>query len=241
MNRPTPTASAPWALAAAAALTAIAIAACLAAPISHGEGNLASPESALRRGAPRSTSAAEGTVTVELRPSVVRLGEQATIAVRGVHAGGLEVLLDGATDFSGRQFVWRSLRLVSGAWLGTLPLPTLRGVYPIVLRAHAHELRSERWLLRVFAPGTGSRPSFGDPAEVARWWVRTVARGKLVALKAWPRPGFDRRDLRLHRLFVVAYSPFYQPGIDERSGMFVTAVRDGYGGRWRFLEATVSP
>jgi len=100
---------------------------------------------------------------------------------------------------------------------------------------------AERWLLRVFAPGTGSRPSFGDPAEVARWWVRTVARGKLVALKAWPRPGFDRRDLRLHRLFVVAYSPFYQPGIDERSGMFVTAVRDGYGGRWRFLEATVVP
>jgi hypothetical protein len=71
--------------------------------------------------------------------------------------------------------------------------------------------------------------------------VRTVARGKLVAVKAWPRPGFDRRDVRLHRLFVVAYSPFDQPGIDERSGMFVTAVRDGYGGRWQFLEATVSP
>jgi hypothetical protein len=71
--------------------------------------------------------------------------------------------------------------------------------------------------------------------------VRTVAGAKLVALKAWPRPGFDRRDLRFHRLFVVAYSLRDRPRIDERLGMFVTAVRDGYGGRWRFLEATVSP
>jgi len=71
--------------------------------------------------------------------------------------------------------------------------------------------------------------------------VRTVSRGTLVTLRAWPRPGFDRRDLRLHRLFVVAYSPPGQPGVDERLGMFVTAVRDGYGGRWRFLEATVVP
>jgi len=157
--------------------------------------------------------------------------------------GGLEVLLDGATDFGGRQVAWRSLRKVGNAWLGTLPVPALRGVYPIVLRVddHAPAFRSERWLLRVFAPGTGSLPSFVDPADAARWWVRTVSRGTLVTLRAWPRPGFDRRDLRLHRLFVVAYSPPGQPGVDERLGMFVTAVRDGYGGRWRFLEATVVP
>jgi hypothetical protein len=219
MNRPTKAASAPWALA-AAGLAAIAIAAGLTA---------------------QSTGAAEGPVTVELRPSVVRLGEQATIAVRGAHAERLEVLLDGATDFGGRQLAWRSLRSVDGVWLGTLPLPALRGVYPVVLRAGAREIRSGGWLLRVFAPGTGSRPSFGDPADVARWWVRAVARGVPVALKAWPRPGFDRRDVRLHRLFVVAYSPLDQPGLDEQLGMFVTTVRDGYGGRWRFLEATVSP
>lgn len=225
MTRPITAASARRALAAFASFTAIAV--CATAPISLG--------------ATRSTSTAEGAATVELRPSVVRLGEQAAIAVRGVHADGLEVLLDGATDFSGRQLAWRSLRLVGGAWLGTLPLPALRGVYPIVLRTHTGEIRSERWLLRVFAPGTGSRPSFGDPEEVARWWVRTVARGTFVALKTWPRPGFDRRDPRLHRLFVVAYSPLDHPGVDERLGMFVTAVRDGYGGRWRFLEATVSP
>jgi hypothetical protein len=181
-------------------------------------------------------------MSVELRPSVVRYGEQATIVVRGAHADGLEVLLDGATDFSGGLLPWRSLRPAGGAWHGALPLPALRGIYPIVLRADGHAaFRSERWLLRVFAPGTGSRPSFADPADVARWWVRTVAGGTLVTLRSWPRPGFDRRDVRLHRLFVVAYSPPDQPGVDERLGMFVTAVRDGYGGRWRFLEATVSP
>jgi hypothetical protein len=217
-------ASARGALAAAAAITAIAIVAGLTAPTSRGDG-------------------AEGAVRVELRPSVVRLGQQATIAVRGAHVDRLEVLLEGATEFGGRRLGWRSLRPVGGTWLGRLPVPELRGVYPIVLRAggHAPAFRSERWLLRVFAPGTGSRRSFGHPADVARWWVGTVARATLVKLRPWPRPGFDRRDLRLHRLFVVAYSPPGQPGIDERLGMFVTAVRDGYGGRWRFLEATVVP
>jgi hypothetical protein len=219
-------ASARRALAAAAMLAVIAVAAGLAAPSSRGDG---------------AAGPAQGSVAVELRPSVVRLGEPATLAVRGVHAGRVDVLLNGATDFSGGQLAWRSLRAVGGAWLGTLPLPALRGIYPIVLRADGREIRSERWLLRVFAPGTGSRPSFGEAADVARWWVRTIAGGMIVAVKAWPRPGFDRRDLRLHRLFVVAYSPLAQPGIDERSGMFVTAVRDGYRGRWRFLEATVSP
>ena len=41
--------------------------------------------------------------------------------------------------------------------------------------------------------------------------------------------------------FVVAYGTSEQPGSEEQSGMFVTAVRDGYAGRWRFLEATVVP
>ena len=92
-------------------------------------------------------------------------------------------------------------------------------------------LRSGRrpLFLRVFAPGTGARPSFANPVDVVRWWVRTVPHAKLVALKAWPRPGFDLRDLRLHRLFVVAYSPPGHPQVRDRLGMFVTAVRDGYG------------
>ena len=184
---------------------------------------------------------------VELQPAVVQLRERATIAVSGVHARSLEVLLAGATDAVGnqpaRQLPWLSLQLVDGAWRGTLPAPALRGVYPVMLRtsAGATRVRSPQLFLRVFTPGTGTQPSFGNPVDVVRWWVRTAQHAKLVALKAWPRPGFDLRDTRLHRLYVVAYSPPGHPQVGDRMGMFVTAVRDGYSGRWRLLEASVQP
>jgi hypothetical protein len=184
---------------------------------------------------------------IELQPAVVELNGRATIAVSGIHTRSLEVLLTGATDTPGnepaRQLPWRALRLVDGAWLGTLPTPALRGLYPVVLRTGpgATPLKSKQLFLRIFAPGTDARPSFDNPADVVRWWVRTVPHATLVALKAWPRPGFDRRDTRLHRLFVVAYSPPGHPLVTERLGMFVTAVRDGYRGNWRLLEATLQP
>jgi hypothetical protein len=180
---------------------------------------------------------------VELQPRVVRLRERATIAVAGIRARSLEVLLAGATDSFGRQLPWRSLRPVGGGWVGTLPAPALRGIYPVVLRRGAGTpvFGSRGLRLRVFAPGTGARPSFDTPIEVARWWVRAVPHATLVAVKAWPRPAFDRRDRRLHRLFVVAYSPLGQPQVRDRLGMFVTAFRDGYRAPWRLLEASVLP
>jgi hypothetical protein len=107
--------------------------------------------------------------------------------------------------------------------------------------AGAQPLRLQHVFLRVLAPGTRGRPSFDDPADVARWWVRTLPHASLVALRAWPRPAFDRRDMRLHRLFVVAYSPSGHPGVSDRLGMFVTAFRAGYHARWQLLEATVEP
>jgi hypothetical protein len=214
---------------------------------------LASAAAAIRPAAPtqqtpkRTIATAKVAPRVALRPAVVRLGRRATIAVTGIHTHSLQVLLAGATDTPGnqpaKQLPWRSLRLVNGTWLGTLPAPALRGVYPVVLRtgAGAAPLNSQGLLLRVFATGTRSRPSFRDPSDVVRWWVRTVPQASLVALKAWPRPGFDRRDTRLHRLFVVAYSPPGYPEIRDRLGMFVTAFRNSFNGRWRLLEATVEP
>jgi hypothetical protein len=189
-----------------------------------------------------STVAANVAPRVELQPAVLRLRERATIAVSGTRARSLEVLLAGATDTFGRPLPWRSLRLVHGAWLGTLPAPALRGIYPVVLRTGVGALPfgSQRFL-KVFASGTGARPSFGNPVDVVRWWVRTVPQATLVAVKAWPRPAFDRRDVRLHRLFVVAYSPPGRPQVSDRLGMFVTAFRDGYDAPWRLLEATVQP
>ena len=155
---------------------------------------------------------------------------------------GVEVRL-AATDILGKPLPWRSLGQVDGAWVGRLPAPTLLGVYPVLLRTSPGSplSSSQPSFLRVFEPGTRARPAFDNPVDVARWWVRTVPHGTLVALKAWPRPEFDRRDVRLHRLFVVAYSLPGQPQVSDRLGMFITAFRDGYGAPWQLLEATVEP
>jgi len=191
---------------------------------------------------PLSDLTAGASARVGLRPSTVQLGQSASIVVSHVRTRSVQVLLKGATDDSGRQLQWRSLRLVDGAWRGTLPAPALRGVYPVVLRiGEARFIESQRWLLRVYEPGTTARPSFEDPVDVVDWWVSTIPGGTLVAVKEWPRPDFDHRDPDLHRLFVVAYSSTGDPAADDVLGTFVTAVRDGYQGRWRFLEATVEP
>lgn len=192
-------------------------------------------------GVPGGTSAKP---QVLLLPDVVALGQSSRIEVTGIHSRTLQVRLVGASANSGRPIPWTSLRLERGIWQGRLQMPELRGVYPVELRVRpgASILRSDEWMLRVFAKGTFSRPSFDTPEDVARWWVRSIPGGaRLVALKRWPRPAFDRRDPRLHRLLVLAYSLTGRPSVHDRLGIFVTAVRDGYGGHWRLLEATALP
>jgi len=182
--------------------------------------------------------------SIELRPSVALLRQSVSILVTGLRARSLEVELSGATTGQGRALGWRPLVSVDGGWRGTLPTPALLGFYPVALRLGpgTTEFTDERWLLRVVEPGTLTRPSFATPEDVARWWVRTVSgHARLVALERWPLPAFDRRDRRLHRLLVVAYSLRGHPAVRDRLGMFLTAVRDGYRGRWRLLEATVQP
>ncbi|MFL5955386.1 MAG: hypothetical protein ACJ76I_14885 [Gaiellaceae bacterium] len=186
--------------------------------------------------------AANAPLRVAVQPAIAKLYERSTIAVSGLESRSLEVRLVGASYVDGTPLPWRSLRLLGSVWRGNLPTPALHGIYPIELRSAAGApLTRSQLFLRVFDPGTPSRPSFEDPADVARWWVRAVPHATLVALKAWPRPAFDRRDRRLHRLFVVAYSLPGHPRASDRLGMFVTAVRDGYRGGWRLLEATVEP
>jgi len=187
-------------------------------------------------------TAAKASLRVVVQPAVVNLYQRSTIAVSGLDSRSLEVRLVGATYADGTPLPWRSLGLVRGVWRGNLPTPALQGLYPIELRTGAGaSLIGPQLFLRVFEPGTRTRPTFDDPADAVGWWVRTVPRATLVALKAWPRPAFDRRDQRLHRLFVVAYSPSGHPDVGDRLGMFVAAVRDGYHGDWRVLEATVEP
>jgi hypothetical protein len=179
-----------------------------------------------------------------LDPAVVLRGRTTSITVIGLQAPWLEVRAAGATVNFGQPLPWTALHLVRGAWHGLLPAPEFRGVYPLELRVRAGSpvMRSESWLLRVFARGTQARPSFSTPEGVAGWWVRTLpSPAKLVAVKRWPRPAFDRRDRRRHQLLVIAYSPSGQPAVRDRLGMFVTAVRDGLHASWRLLEATVAP
>jgi hypothetical protein len=192
----------------------------------------------------RQASAAAGAPVVVADPAVVRLGASASVTVRGLAGRRLEVRLAGATTPAGAPLGWRPLRLAGKVWRGSLPKPALRGIYPIEVRAGAGRpvVRSANWMLRVFAAGTLSRPSFATPEGVARWWVRTATgHARLVALRRWPRPGLDLRDRRLHQLLVLAYSPVGHPDVDDRRGMFVTAVRNGFDGCWRLLEATLQP
>ncbi|HYA08900.1 MAG TPA: hypothetical protein VEG24_04875 [Gaiellaceae bacterium] len=181
---------------------------------------------------------------VALHPAVVPLRHTASVTVTGVAAPTLQVHLLGGSTALGKALPWTTLRRVGKTWHGTLPLPEFRGIYPIELRVArgAQVLRSDHWLLRVFARGTLSRPSFKTPEEVAAYWVSTVgSKARIQALKRWPRPAFDRRDRRLHQLMVIAYSPDAKTKVRDRLGIFVTAVRDGYHGRWRLLEATAVP
>jgi hypothetical protein len=181
---------------------------------------------------------------VLLVPNVVTLGKASSVAVSGIDASTLQVRLAGASARGGRALPWTELRRSRGAWRGTLPAPELRGVYPVELRVRpgAPVVRVTGSFLRVFATGTLARPAFRTPEQVARWWVHTRPGGAtLVAMRRWPRPAFDRRDRRLHQLLVLAYSRVGLPSVRDRLGIFITAVRDGYGGGWRLLEATATP
>lgn len=196
--------------------------------------------------APAGASAAyrNGTAArLTLYPTVVRLQRHERVEVSRLPVATLQVVPVGALEPEGRAFRWRSFRLVHGTWVVTLPAPLLRGVYPLQLRTRAGTpvLRSATWFMRVLAPNTLSRPSFRDPVDAVRWWVRAVAHGTLVAFVPWSLPSWDRRDVRLHRLFVVSYDPPGQHDPGDRRGMFVTAFRNRYGGPWRFLEAKLTP
>jgi hypothetical protein len=96
--------------------------------------------------------------------------------------------------------------------------------------------------LRVFAADTARLTTFARADQAARWCLRTrLAGARLAAIRLWPRPAFDRRDPHLHQLMVIAYDPAGSTSVRDRLGMFITAVRAGPHGRWRFLEATVQP
>ena len=189
------------------------------------------------------SSAPSGSPVVTVEPSVVQLRQAATVSVRVADVAAVAVRLKGASMPSGTLLPWTQLRRAHGVWVGRLGQPAFRGVYPLVLRTRpgGNQSVADTTMLRVLPPGTLHRPAFTTPEAVVQWWVAEVAHGSLATFRPWPLLAYDRRDPRLHRLFVVAYDP---PGaIDPsgRLGIWITAFRDGYSGPWRLLEATVQP
>jgi hypothetical protein len=181
-----------------------------------------------------------GTQPIDVTSPVALRGHGIPVSVSGLQASAVEARAAGATRALGKALPWTSLTYDGRAWVGVLPPPELRGVYQVELRIdhRAAVVRSPQWLVRVFARGTSSRPTFATPEGVAASWVRELpSHPRLVASRRWPLPTFDRRSPRLHQLVVVAYRLAGGP----RLGMFVTAVRDDPSGRWRLLEATVTP
>ena len=181
---------------------------------------------------------------VSTQPKIVHPNQQATVIVRGyARSTRLWLRIAGATDNQNVPNTWTPLHRRGAVWASRLSPPKLRGIYLIQLRTGPTDpiIRSQRWLLRVLPTGALSRPSYATPQAVVRWWAKTVAHGTLDAVKRWQPVTWDHRDLRLHQLFVVAYSPPGKPAISDRLGMFITAVRNGFNGRWLFLEATLTP
>ena len=181
---------------------------------------------------------------LQLFPHVAVRGQAVLVSVTSVDVPSLEVNVKGGTSVSGHPLGWRSLHLVDGEWRGAVPLPVRRGVYSLELRVRegGRVMSSSQWLLRVFAHGTQSRPAFPYLREVAAWWVRTVhPGGYLVATRRWRLSADDLRDPRRHQRLVIAYSLRGHRAVEDRLGVFVTAVRASPTGRWRLLEASVEP
>jgi hypothetical protein len=184
-------------------------------------------------------------VSITIKPRTVVPYGWAEIEVKGVpEAAAVEVQLEGASGVRGTLFPWIALqRHSNGNWLARLPQPVLPGIYPIKLRTRPNLAITiaEVAYLRVYWDGTDTRPIFPTPEQVAAWWVSHVAGGMLVAIRRWPRQPIDHRLVSLHRLFVIAYSPPGRTAPQERLGGWITAVREGYRGKWRLLEASVTP
>jgi hypothetical protein len=112
----------------------------------------------------------------------------------------------------------------------------------IQVRQPRRLLRSQHWLLPVLPPGALDRPAFATPLAAIRYYVSQLAGNQvLVTERSWPQAVYDHRDPRLFRLFVIAYAPRDDNATGDQQGLFIATFRDGYHGRWRLLEATVSP
>jgi len=148
----------------------------------------------------------------------------------------------GASGIRGTLLPWIKLHRQRRTWRARLPQPVLPGIYPIKLRSvPSHSAQNEIVYLRVYDGGTDFQPLFVAPEEVAAWWATQIAGGSLVAVRRWHRTDFDHRLSSLHRVFVIAYDPSGDPASPDKLGAWITAVKEGYHGKWHLLEASTTP
>jgi len=181
---------------------------------------------------------------VTISPVVVVPYLWASVSVSGLaEATEVDVRILGASDFRGDVMPWIPLHRRFGDWRARLSQPVLPGIYPIEVRERpALEVTAARLVyLRVYEPGTTAHPLFSTPRQVAWWWVTDVEHGTVVAMRRWPGTLFDHRLEKLHRLYVIAYTPARTSGRADRLGAWITVVREGYAGGWRLLAASVTP
>jgi len=181
---------------------------------------------------------------VVITPQVVAPYDWATVNIAGApEATAVQVRLVGASDATGRLSPWIELRRHGDHWTIRLPQPAFAGIYPIEVRTQPNRVTASRapTYLRDYWPGTETSPLFSTPEQVAEAWVRDKAGGTLDAIRPWPGNTIDHRLPPLHRLFVVAYSLPSRPSTSDRLGAWITAVREGFHGRWHLLEASVTP
>lgn len=187
-------------------------------------------------------------VHVAVRPVEAGRDARVHVTVTGAAASArLQARLHGAQTPSGKATGWVDLARSGSSRRGTLRTPHYWGVYPIELRTApgATPISRADWLVKVLPPGFHGRPSFGTPAEVAAWWVRTTPpRAVLVSAKPWqvppgmPTNGFNRTLVVTFRL-LVPWPPVYPT--TATLTMFVTVSRESMGGRWRFVDVGTGP
>jgi hypothetical protein len=183
-------------------------------------------------------------VVIRISPPVVVPYLWASISVGGLgDATGVDVRMLGATNVRGDQISWMPLHRLRRDWEARLPQPVLPGIYPVDLRVRPtlEVISAPVVYVRVYEAGTTTRPTFATPAQVAIWWVADVAGGTVVAIRRWQATALDHRLPSLHRLLVTSYDLPNTSGSTERLGIWITAVREGYSGNWRLLDASVTP
>ena len=189
-------------------------------------------------------SAAAGAPVVAADPAIVRLGGSASVTVRGLAGRRLEVRLAGATDAG-----WRAARMEAasprGQGLAWKPADADASRH-LPDRGAGRRRATSRAVGELDAPCLCSGDAFPPLLRHARRRSEMVGADRygpctVEGAQTLAPAGLRPARSRLHQLLVVAYSPVGHPGVDDRLGMFVTAVRNGFDGRWCLLEATLQP